>query len=53
MKLRNKLSRRLAAFLLCAVVTVGALRYEGGRQEGWVAAVQLVSMFRSNCLLKN
>ena len=30
MKLRNKLSRRLAAFLLCAVVTVGALTMAAG-----------------------
>ena len=33
MKLRNKLSRRLAAFLLCAMVTVGRPDY--GRRRRW------------------
>ena len=38
MKLRNKLSRRLAAFLLCAVVTVGALTMAAGAAGSDVTA---------------
>lgn len=38
MKLRNKLSRRLAAFLLCAMVTVGALTMAAGAAGSDVTA---------------
>ena len=38
MKLRNKLSRRLAAFLLCALVTVGALTMAAGAAGSDVTA---------------
>ena len=38
MKLRNKLSRRLAAFLLCAMVTVGALTMAAGAAVSDVTA---------------